>query len=113
MAIEALDITWKGAAAVNFAEGRGGTEPDVIVLHIMAGTIQGTEDWFHNPAAQVSAHYGIAKTGAIHQYVDEKDTAYPQRLTPVQSPSRLPHRRRCTASRHRASGRGASTHRSG
>jgi N-acetylmuramoyl-L-alanine amidase len=76
MATEPLDIVWKGAAAANFQAGRGGKAPDVIVIHIMAGTELGTDAWFQNPAAQVSAHYGIAKTGAIHQYVQENDTAY-------------------------------------
>jgi N-acetyl-anhydromuramyl-L-alanine amidase AmpD len=76
MATDTLDITWKGAAAANFQTGRSDTVPDVIVIHIMAGTEKGTDTWFHNPAAQVSAHYGIARTGEIHQYVDESDTAY-------------------------------------
>ncbi len=70
-----LDITWKGAAAANFTVGRP-MPPDVIVIHLMDGTESGTDAWFANPAAQVSAHYGVAKTGAIHQYVKEEDTAY-------------------------------------
>ena len=75
MAEDTLDIVGKGCAAANFTAGRSMT-PDVIVIHIMAGTEAGTDALFGNPASQVSAHYGIAKTGAIHQYVDEKDTAY-------------------------------------
>jgi N-acetyl-anhydromuramyl-L-alanine amidase AmpD len=76
MTTESLDIVWKGAAAANFTAGRSVAAPDVIVIHIMAGTEAGTDALFQNPASQVSAHYGIAKTGEIHQYVDEKDTAY-------------------------------------
>jgi N-acetyl-anhydromuramyl-L-alanine amidase AmpD len=76
MATDTLDIVWKGAAASNFHAGRSDAKPDVIVIHVMAGTARGTDVWFNNPAAHVSAHYGIAKTGSIHQYVDEKDTAY-------------------------------------
>jgi N-acetyl-anhydromuramyl-L-alanine amidase AmpD len=76
VATDTLEIVWKGAAASNFSAGRNGTTPDVIVIHIMAGTELGTDAWFRNPAHEVSAHYGIAKTGEIHQYVDESDTAY-------------------------------------
>jgi|HubBroStandDraft_2_1064218.scaffolds.fasta_scaffold124695_1 N-acetylmuramoyl-L-alanine amidase len=75
MAEDTLDIQWKGAAAANFSAGRD-MSPDVIVIHIMAGTAAGTDAWFGDPKAQVSAHYGITKTGEIHQYVKEVDTAY-------------------------------------
>jgi N-acetyl-anhydromuramyl-L-alanine amidase AmpD len=76
MATDSLDILWKGAAAANFTAGRAGATPDVIVIHIMAETVETTDTMFQNPASQVSAHYGIAKTGEIRQYVDENDTAY-------------------------------------
>jgi N-acetyl-anhydromuramyl-L-alanine amidase AmpD len=76
MADDTLDITWKGAAAANFTVGRGDMSPDVIVIHIMAGTAASAGAWFNNPRSQVSAHYGITKTGSIHQYVKEEDTAY-------------------------------------
>ena len=36
----------------------------------------GTDSWFRNPAAQVSAHYGVSLSGAIHQYVDLSNTAW-------------------------------------
>jgi len=75
MGDDALDIEWKGAASANFSVGRD-MSPDIIVIHIMAGTAAGTEAWFDNPEAQVSSHYGITKTGEIHQYVKETDTAY-------------------------------------
>jgi N-acetyl-anhydromuramyl-L-alanine amidase AmpD len=60
----------------NFNTGRSGYKPEAIVLHIMAGTLPGTDAWFLNPASQVSAHYGIGKNGEIHQYVNEQDTAW-------------------------------------
>ena len=46
-----------------------------------AGTEPGTDAWFANPGAHVSAHYGVARTGAIHQYVKEEDTAYHAGIT--------------------------------
>ena len=40
------------------------------VVHVMQGTLAGTDSWFMNPSAQVSAHFGIGKNGEVHQYVD-------------------------------------------
>lgn len=42
----------------------------------MEGTLAGTDSWFGNRQARVSAHYGVGRTGEVHQYVDEKDTAW-------------------------------------
>lgn len=67
-------IIWKGSP--NFIRGRGGYRPEAVVIHIMAGTLTGTDAHFANPASQVSAHYGIGKQGQIHQYVKEEDTAF-------------------------------------
>lgn len=61
----------------NFGVGRfAGQKPEIIVIHIMDGTLVGTDSWFANPASQVSAHYGIGQNGEIHQYVREEDTAW-------------------------------------
>lgn len=67
-------IIWKGSP--NFTRGRSGYRPEAVVIHIMAGTLAGTDAHFANPASQVSAHYGIGKQGQIHQYVKEEDTAF-------------------------------------
>jgi N-acetyl-anhydromuramyl-L-alanine amidase AmpD len=67
-------IIWKGSP--NFIRGRGGYRPEAVVIHIMAGTLVGTDAHFANPGSQVSAHYGIGKQGEIHQYVREEDTAF-------------------------------------
>ena len=42
----------------------------------MAGTLRGTDAWFRNPRSKVSAHYGVGRGGAVHQYVSESDTAW-------------------------------------
>lgn len=79
------NIIWKGSP--NFWSGRQGYKPEGIVVHIMAGTLIGTDAWFNNPKSQVSAHYGIGKKGEIHQYVKEEDSAW--QAGTVSNPSAL------------------------
>lgn len=69
-----LLIEWTGTP--NKESGRRGFRPEAIVVHIMDGTLVGTDAWFANPASKVSAHYGIGTTGQVHQYVGESDTAW-------------------------------------
>ncbi|NGZ02205.1 MAG: hypothetical protein CV090_04035 [Nitrospira sp. WS238] len=65
---------WIGSP--NRDKGREGYKPEAIVIHIMEGTLKGTDAWFRNEESGVSAHYGIGKAGEIHQYVGESDTAW-------------------------------------
>lgn len=74
-----LKKIWKGSP--NFWAGRKGQRSEAIVIHIMAGTLAGTDGWFNNPASQVSAHYGIGKNGEVHQYVKEEDAAWHAGIT--------------------------------
>lgn len=68
---------WMGCHPGNFCPGRPpGFQPTAIVVHIMQGTLEGTGSWFNDPKAVVSAHYGIGKGGEVHQYVQERDTAF-------------------------------------
>lgn len=60
----------------NFTPGRLHYKPEAIVIHIMEGTLSGTDSWFGSTKSVVSAHYGIALNGDIHQYVKEEDTAW-------------------------------------
>ena len=60
----------------NYTRGRNGYQPEAVVIHIMEGTLAGTDSWFRNPDSHVSAHYGISKNGDVHQYVQEQDTAW-------------------------------------
>lgn len=60
----------------NFWSGRKGYRPEAVVIHIMDGTLVGTDSWFVSPSSQVSAHYGISRVGEVHQYVQEGDTAW-------------------------------------
>lgn len=54
----------------------GGNSPRLLIVHIMQGTLAGTDSWFRNPSAQVSAHFGVGKDGTIYQWVNTKDTAW-------------------------------------
>jgi len=74
-----LPITWIGST--NKTKGRGGLKPEAVVIHIMDDDIVTVDNWFNTPKGPknkmpVSAHYGISRRGAIHQYVDEMDTAW-------------------------------------
>jgi N-acetylmuramoyl-L-alanine amidase len=60
----------------NFNSGRRNYQPIAIVIHIMEGTLAGTDSWFQSTRSQVSAHYGVGKSGEVHRYVDEKNTAW-------------------------------------
>ncbi len=66
----------KRITPVNFTKGRGGRKPIAIVLHIMEGSLSGTDQWFKNPKAQASTHYGVGKNGEVWQWVEETDMAY-------------------------------------
>ena len=68
------DAKWVGSC--NYTPGRAGEKPIAVVIHTMAGYLEGNRSWFNNPAAQCSAHYGIGKNGEVHQYVAEADTAW-------------------------------------
>lgn len=72
-----IDRQWIGCASGNFRSGRpSGLKPVGIVIHVMDGTLNGTDAWFNDPSAKVSAHYGVGLDGRIHQYVSEEDTAF-------------------------------------
>lgn len=50
---------------------------DGLILHIMEGpTLEGCDAWFHNPASEVSAHFGTDIDGTIYQWVDTVDAAW-------------------------------------
>jgi len=60
----------------NFRKWRAGHKPTVIVIHISEGSLKSCDNWFANPDSKVSAHYCVGKTGEVHQYVGEQDTAF-------------------------------------
>jgi hypothetical protein len=65
---------WKGASSSDFSAGK--ITPRFVVIHIAQGSSQGTTAWFHNPEAQVSAHFMNPKAGPMLQYVDTDQEAW-------------------------------------
>lgn len=55
---------------------RDGHKPEIIVIHIMLGTMNGTISWFKNPDSQVSAHYLVGKDGRVVQMVKDEEGAW-------------------------------------
>ncbi|MFD0868753.1 N-acetylmuramoyl-L-alanine amidase [Paenibacillus residui] len=70
------EIVWKGNNHTN-SSSRGTHVPFVIVNHISAGTMASMDSWFTSPGNKTSsAHFGVAKDGRIHQYVDIRRMAW-------------------------------------
>ena len=65
---------WKGA--LHFTQGRAGMQPKYFVIHVMDGTLLGTDAWFNDPQCQASAHSGIGANGEVHDYVHSADSAW-------------------------------------
>ncbi|MFF9268630.1 N-acetylmuramoyl-L-alanine amidase [Streptomyces rochei] len=70
------DASWR-PIPVNYT-ANGQTEVRGVVVHIMAGTLPGTDSWFRNPQARASSHFGTGKAGQLYQWVDTKDRAWAQ-----------------------------------
>jgi|GEM_PF-5616035 len=65
--------TWRGPVP---NVGGAMTEYRLFVIHIQDGSEAGSDAWIHNPAAQVSAHFGNPKTGKPDQWVDTSQVAW-------------------------------------
>jgi hypothetical protein len=63
-------------AANNCYLARDGAKIDTILLHTMVGTWQSADGRFNNPAAQVSAQWGVTYDGRLKRWVEEQYTAY-------------------------------------
>jgi hypothetical protein len=64
---------WPGAhwRPISGNHSAGTSEPNkLLICHVMQGTLAGTDAWFHNPAAQASAHFGVGNDGTAYQWVD-------------------------------------------
>src|SRR5690349_2381652 len=71
-----MERQWIGCAAENFHKGRRGFEPRAIVIHIIVGSLESAGLTFRDARSSVSAHYGVGKSGRLHQFVEESDTAF-------------------------------------
>lgn len=56
--------------------GRGGMQVTHIDLHIMCGTLEGSDSWFRNPKVKACSHYGVGETGLIYQWIDETNGSW-------------------------------------
>lgn len=55
----------------------GSAEPNkLFIVHVMQGSLAGTDSWFHNPAAGASAHFGVGNAGTVIQWVDCNNMAW-------------------------------------
>ncbi|MFJ8394382.1 peptidoglycan-binding protein [Streptomyces sp. NPDC094144] len=70
------EASWRPIPVNYTADGQDSVQG--VVIHIMAGTLAGTDSWFRNPAAQASSHFGTGKSGALYQWVDTADRAWAQ-----------------------------------
>jgi N-acetyl-anhydromuramyl-L-alanine amidase AmpD len=84
-----VQIEFIGCAPGNFRAGRRRLKtneagqkqfqefkPEAIVIHIAVASLGSVDNSFRNPKHKASAHYCVGKTGSIHQYVKEEDTAF-------------------------------------
>jgi N-acetylmuramoyl-L-alanine amidase len=72
------DIAWIGTE--NYWSGWAGHEPIAVVIHTMEGFLEGTDSHFNDPnvpdSKKVSAHFGVALDGRVHQYVKLEHRAW-------------------------------------
>jgi len=76
-----MNIIQKGNSHTN-SSSRDGHVPCVIVDHISDGTMGSMDSWFTSANnTRSSAHFGISKSGEIHQYVPIERRAWANGLT--------------------------------
>ena len=70
-----MDIKQVPAHTNNYGKGRERHQIKYIIAHWIVGTLASADATFQSPTRKASAHYGREGT-TVHQYVDEKDTAW-------------------------------------
>lgn len=65
---------WRGSP--NHYQGRNGYTVNHITLHIMVGSLEGTDNVFHRSSYQASSTYGVGTDGTVYQWVDEANGAW-------------------------------------
>lgn len=67
---------WKGPVPNTYGPSVA-LRPRLIVAHVtQGGDLDGTDSWFHNPDAEVSAHFGVKRDGTVYQWVDTAEVAW-------------------------------------
>ncbi len=67
-------VEWKRSP--NFSSRNGMTLKKIIYHYTTSNSVAGVISWLCNPASSVSAHYVIARDGAITQLVKDSDRAW-------------------------------------
>ncbi|MFJ8345016.1 peptidoglycan-binding protein [Streptomyces sp. NPDC094153] len=63
---------------INYTPG-GQASVRGVVVHIMDGTLEGTDSWFRShPEAKASSHFGTSRAGDLRQWVSTSDKAWAQ-----------------------------------
>ena len=65
---------WRGSP--NHYQGRNGYKVTHITLHIMVGSLQGTDTVFQRSSYRASSTYGVGTDGTVYQWVDEINGAW-------------------------------------
>lgn len=63
-------------ARSNYTVGRQGQKPQYVVIHLMAGTYEGSISWAQNPASNVSWHFAVARNGHTTHNLSESNSAW-------------------------------------
>ena len=73
-----MTVRFSGAQwrPINTNFNQGGNRPRLYIVHIMEGSLDGTDSWFRQSRAQASSHFGVGKDGTIYQWVETNDTAW-------------------------------------
>ncbi|MBT1161194.1 N-acetylmuramoyl-L-alanine amidase [Bifidobacterium sp. SO1] len=69
-----VTVTWRGSP--NHYDGRNGYTVDHITLHIMVGTLAGTDTCFRRADFRAASHYGVGSDGTIYQWVSEANGSW-------------------------------------
>ena len=66
---------WRPIAGKHY-NGRQGFKVSHIDLHIMCGTLAGSDSWFRQAGVKACSHYGIGGDGTVYQWIDEDNGSW-------------------------------------
>lgn len=68
--------TWEGDNLPNKTKGSMWGHKGLVLHADAVDNIDADNNWFHNPKAEASAHFGVRNDGELVQWVDTDDTAW-------------------------------------
>ena len=66
---------WRPIAGKHY-NGRQGFKVSHIDLHIMCGTLAGSDSWFRQAGVKACSHYGVGGDGTVYQWIDEDNGSW-------------------------------------